>query len=69
MTASLQALSDAGVSVWLDDLSRQRIATGSLDDLVTAGVTGVTTNPTIFATALTGSDNYAVQLHELMVCL
>ncbi|MCR2828414.1 transaldolase, partial [Microbacterium sp. zg.Y909] len=41
-----QALSDAGVSIWLDDLSRQRITTGNLQQLIdTRNVVGVTTNP------------------------
>ena len=52
MSERLQALSDAGVSIWLDDLSRERITTGNLADLVTSSnVVGVTTNPTIFAGA------------------
>ena len=55
---SLQALSHAGVSVWLDDLSRTRITSGSLNDAIeTLSVVGVTTNPTIFAAALAG-DGY-----------
>jgi len=68
MTASttpLQALHEAGVAVWLDDLSRQRIATGGLADLVGRGVVGVTTNPTIFASALAGGDAYDDQLRAL----
>ena len=59
MASPLSALGDAGVSIWLDDLSRERLVTGSLADL--AGndhVVGVTTNPTIFAHAITGSDVY-----------
>ena len=53
MTDRLQALTDAGVSIWLDDLSRERIETGNLTDLVKdRNVVGVTTNPTIFAAAL-----------------
>ena len=59
MNPSLQALSDAGVSISLDDLSRQRLATGNLAALVADyNVTGVTTNPTIFAAALTSRDHY-----------
>ncbi len=55
MTERLQALADAGVSIWLDDLSRERIETGNLTDLVKdRNVVGVTTNPTIFASALSG---------------
>ena len=46
----LKALADAGVSIWLDDLSRERIETGNLAELVKdKSVVGVTTNPTIFA--------------------
>jgi len=66
MEAALAALSGAGVSIWLDDLSRHRLVTGSLADMV-AGfhVVGVTTNPTIFAKAITGADAYAEQLGDL----
>lgn len=60
------ALAAAGVSVWLDDLSRARLEDGSLADLVaTRSVTGVTTNPTIFQKALEDADVYAEQLDEL----
>ena len=53
MSERLKALADAGVSIWLDDLSRERIETGNLADLVkNSFVVGVTTNPTIFASAL-----------------
>ncbi|MGH3937093.1 MAG: transaldolase [Pseudonocardiaceae bacterium] len=65
-TNPLQALSGAGVSIWLDDLSRQRINSGSLADLITENhVVGVTSNPTIFASALEGADDYAEQVREL----
>jgi transaldolase len=53
----LARLSAAGVSIWLDDLGRQRLRDGSLGRLVTERhVVGVTTNPTIFARAITGSN-------------
>ena len=53
--ANLKALTDAGVSIWLDDLSRDRIESGSLARLINEhSVRGVTTNPTIFAAALKG---------------
>jgi len=67
MANPLDELSRRGVSVWLDDLSRQRLATGSLADLVARDhVVGVTTNPTIFAKAISGGDRaYAGQLHDL----
>jgi transaldolase len=63
---TLSALRDAGVSIWLDDLSRERLVTGSLDRLVRdAGVSGVTTNPTIFAKAITDGAAYDDQLRQL----
>src|ERR1700752_1781864 len=66
MTDRLQALSDAGVSIWLDDLSRERIETGNLTDLVKdRQVVGVTTNPTIFATALKDGERYDDQVRRL----
>ncbi|WP_046528462.1 transaldolase [Cellulomonas sp. FA1] len=64
-TTPVQTLRDAGVAVWLDDLSRQRIASGGLADLVRRGVVGVTTNPTIFASALAHGDAYDAQLRTL----
>jgi transaldolase len=69
MSNPLDDLSRRGVSVWLDDLSRQRLATGSLAALVAHDhVVGVTTNPTIFAKAIAGGDDaYAGQLHDLWV--
>jgi transaldolase len=63
---NLAELSEAGVSVWLDDLSRDRILSGDLQSLVEEySVVGVTTNPTIFAAAISGSDVYDQQLHDL----
>ncbi len=62
----LAELSAAGVSVWLDDLSRERIVSGSLEELITdRHVVGVTTNPTIFANALAKGDAYDAQVAEL----
>jgi transaldolase len=64
----LAELSEAGVAVWLDDLSRDRIRSGNLQSLVEEySVVGVTTNPTIFAAAISGSDSYDDQLHALAV--
>jgi transaldolase len=67
MTGPLDELSARGVSVWLDDLSCQRLTTGSLADLIARDhVVGVTTNPAIFATAISGDGGaYAAQLHDL----
>ncbi len=65
---NLAALSEAGVAVWLDDLSRDRIRSGNLQSLVDEySVVGVTTNPTIFAAAISGSESYDDQLHALAV--
>jgi transaldolase len=66
VTDPLHALTEAGVSIWLDDLSRVRLTDGSLDRLVRdRHVVGVTTNPTIFARAITSSEIYADQIREL----
>ena len=65
MTDRLKALSEAGVSNWLDDLSRERLETGNLAELVkSSSVVGVTTNPTIFAAALSDGERYDEQLRE-----
>ena len=63
MSERLNSLSEAGVSIWLDDLSRERIETGNLADLVkNSSVVGVTTNPTIFAAAMSDGERYDDQL-------
>jgi transaldolase len=63
---NLAALTAAGVSVWLDDLSRERLQSGNLQELIdTREVVGVTTNPTIFQKALAESDVYDAQVAEL----
>jgi transaldolase len=62
----LAQLSAAGVSVWLDDISRQRLTTGNLADLIRdKHVVGVTSNPTIFAHALASGSAYDGQLADL----
>jgi transaldolase len=63
---NLAALSAAGVSVWLDDLSRERLQTGNLQELIdTMCVVGVTTNPSIFQAALSNGTAYDEQVKEL----
>src|SRR3954447_1237062 len=63
---NLATLSAAGVSVWLDDLSRERLQTGNLQELIdTKGVGGVTTNPSIFQAALSKGTAYDGQVKEL----
>ena len=57
--SSLAALSAAGTSIWLDDLSRDRLQSGSLKKLIDEShVVGVTTNPSIFSAAISGSTLY-----------
>jgi transaldolase len=66
MSDRLAELSSAGVSIWLDDISRERLVTGGLEGLRRdQHVVGVTSNPTIFAKALAESEDYADQLHDL----
>lgn len=64
----LKALARAGVSIWLDGLSRERLRSGAVAaDVAERNVVGVTTNPSIFAAAVSGSDSYNEQIHELAV--
>ncbi|HET7356759.1 MAG TPA: transaldolase [Nocardioidaceae bacterium] len=66
MSDRLKELSEEGVSIWLDDLSRERIESGNLADLVARdSVVGITTNPTIFASALSEGERYDEQVAEL----
>ncbi|MCT9932797.1 transaldolase [Planotetraspora sp. A-T 1434] len=66
MSENLKRLTAAGVSIWLDDISRERLRTGNLAALIREKyVTGVTSNPTIFASALSKGDAYDAQLRDL----
>jgi transaldolase len=66
MNARVQRLRQAGVSIWLDTLSRELLETGEFERLIDdLGITGATSNPTIFAKAITGSDRYDDQLRDL----
>ena len=68
MSDPLRQLSEAGVAVWLDDLSRDRLQTGNLSDLIRdRSLVGITTNPTIFQKAISGSDLYNPQLNDLQM--
>jgi transaldolase len=63
----LQRLHEAGVSIWLDTLSRELLESGEFERLVRdCAVTGATSNPTIFAKAITGSDRYDDQLRRVV---
>jgi transaldolase len=66
MSTPTEDLSAVGVSIWLDDLSRERIRSAGLEKLIAErNVVGVTTNPTIFATALAKGEAYDSQVAEL----
>ncbi|TYC19171.1 transaldolase family protein, partial [Micromonospora sp. MP36] len=68
MTDRLGELSAAGVAIWLDDLSRVRLSSGGLDQLRREKhLVGVTSNPTIFAKALSAADEYNWQLKDLAI--
>lgn len=66
MSSPLSEISNAGVAVWLDDLSRKRLSDGSLQKLIAEdSVVGVTTNPSIFNAAIGNSDLYAPDIKSL----
>lgn len=66
MSTPTAQLSAAGVSIWLDDLSRERLSSGSLQRLIDEkNVVGVTTNPSIFQAAITSGSDYATKIQEL----
>lgn len=67
MSTALDDLTAAGVSLWLDDLSRKRLRTGNLAELIAhRHITGVTSNPSIFANALADGSDYAAAVAELV---
>src|SRR5919199_6494830 len=65
MNEKLRELSEAGQSVWIDYLSRDIIESGELHRMIDEGVVGVTSNPTIFQTAISHSSLYDEQLQEV----
>jgi transaldolase len=68
MSDNLKRLSEEGVSIWLDDISRERLETGNLEQLIREKyVVGVTSNPTIFAKALSKGSAYDEQVRDLAV--
>ena len=65
---TLAQLTAAGVAIWLDDISRERLSTGNLESLVRdLHVQGVTSNPTIFAKAISSGSGYQDQIADLAV--
>ena len=68
MSDTLKQITAAGVSIWLDDINRNRLTTGNLASLIKDfEVRGVTSNPTIFANALAKGDDYEAQIKDLAV--
>ena len=65
MGNSLQSLQNLGQSVWLDYIRRGMLTSGQFDDYLNMGITGVTSNPTIFEKAIVGSSDYDQDLLEL----
>ena len=65
MVTPIQSLRDMGQSVWYDDISRAMIESGGLKELIDKGVTGLTSNPTIFHKAITESSDYDDELMSL----
>lgn len=66
MSDTLGELTRQGVSLWLDDLSRERLRTGSLKEMITSQhISGVTSNPSIFANALGDGSEYSAKVAEL----
>ena len=66
MTKLQQLFEEQGQSPWLDNLTRGHIVRGELERLVAAGIRGVTSNPTIFAKAISGSNDYDEQFESIM---
>ncbi|MEA2158009.1 MAG: transaldolase [Solirubrobacteraceae bacterium] len=66
MSTPLQQLTDHGQSPWIDYVSRQFIRDGELADLIERGIVGITSNPTIFQSAIADGDAYDDQLREVL---
>ena len=62
---NINKLSEKGQSIWLDSLSKQMIESGDLKNLIDQGITGVTSNPSIFEKAIGSSDSYDKKILEL----
>src|ERR1700759_103826 len=66
MTSALHALRDQGTSPWIDYISRPFVREGDLADLIEKGISGATSNPTIFQGAISDGDAYDEQLREVL---
>ena len=67
MKNALKQLEELGQSIWYDNISRSLVTTGELGRLVDQGLLGMTSNPTIFDKAISGSTDYDAQLREILV--
>jgi transaldolase len=65
MSGSLEAVHRLGQSIWYDNISRELLLSGEIESLIRMGVTGLTSNPTIFEKAISGSANYDAALSAL----
>ena len=65
MTDPVRAVQELGQSIWYDNIRRGLITSGELQALIDSGVTGVTSNPTIFEKAIAGSTDYDATLLEM----
>ena len=65
-TTPLEQLAEHGQSVWIDFLSREFVEKGELQQLIEEGVKGITSNPTIFQSAIADGDAYDEQLREIL---
>src|SRR5215213_8731800 len=65
-TTPLEQLAEHGQSVWIDFLSREFVEKGDLQGLIDQGVRGVTSNPTIFQSAIADGDDYDEQLRDVL---
>lgn len=64
--SQIEALNKLGQSIWYDNLSRDVLNSGELKSLISQGVSGLTSNPTIFEKAISGSSYYDVQIQDLV---
>ena len=62
---NIKNLINHGQSIWLDSISKQMIESGDLKNLITAGISGVTSNPSIFDKAISSSDSYDKKILDL----
>ena len=65
MENNITKVNNLGQSIWYDNISKKMILSGELESLINKGVSGLTSNPTIFFKAITGSTDYDKQLNEL----